>query len=184
MVSGIDFLRAKRKLSFEQTRLSHSLKIFSLVLLVLYCLVIGAAFSYRFYLGQESQRISQAINIKKQKIEQLQKIESLQFLLKTRVSQLSELFAQPRIDYVQILSYLEEISPASVVLTDISLSEKGKVSLTGMADNAVVLGDFLEKLTAKEVTANPFTEIVLSSTGRETDGTYNFSLSLETNDQS
>lgn len=180
MIQGIDFLQAYKKSVSKEAPYLKFLNLGSLVVLVAYCLLVGAIFSYWIYLRQESQNISSQIAIKKQKVKEFEKIELLQIVLKERLSLLNNLFLEKRSDYFQLLTYFQGVSPEGVGIEKITLSENGEGTLEGKADNAQALSAFLENLTPVTNTT-PLSEVVLSSSTREKDGSYKFSLSIKTN---
>lgn len=183
MAKGIDFLQAQKEKRREEEKVLVHIKIGSIIFLVVYCLLVGATFSFWVYLNQDYRNVSRQIVSKKQRIEQLRRVESLQIILKQRVFHLEKLFSYKAPDYSQILSYLEKISPAGVSLTEVELLENGEGKLSGIAPNALVVSNFLKELTS-DTSTSPFSKIVLSSARRQKDGTYNFTLSFNANGKS
>lgn len=180
---GIDFLKPLKKGDFKKTETLRLLRIGSIVLVIFYCLFVGATLSFWVYLQKESRDISSQIASKKERIEELRKIESLQTVLKQRLSSLNKVFSKKRINYPQVLSYLKEVSLEDVSLKELDLSEGGEVSLTGSAPNASALSNFFERLSSASP-LSPFPEIILSSLSRRKDGSYNFSLTLKSYEES
>lgn len=182
MAQGIDFLKLRREISAKQTRFLRLLKTGSLVLLIAYCLVAAIIFSYWVYLRRENQTIKTQTAASKQKISELKKTESLQIILKQRLSSLDKFFSQKSVDYSRSLSFLEDVSVTGIFLKELDLNQEGRVILAGSATDAVALSNFLENLSS-ENSKDLFSKIVLSSASRGKDGDYNFSLLMEASEK-
>ena len=174
MVSGIDFLSSRRKGGLKQAKIARLVNTASIVVLISYCLATAGAFSYWLYLQRQNQTVESEINLQKQKISQLQEIESWQLLLKQRLSLIDKLFSRPKIDHRRVFDFLDQIIPAGVRVTDIELAEADEINVVGIADNAVILSVFLEELTSQDVSTGPFSEVTLFSTSRSIEGFYDF----------
>lgn len=179
MNQEIDFLRGERPRLAKKLRFFRLLKVGSLVVLLAYCLIVGIIFSYWFYLNRQTAHTNQEISSKKQNISRLKDIESLQIVLKQRLSILERFFSsQKGPNFGSLLKYFDEISD-EVALKELTLSKKGEVNLSGESPNAVVLGKFLDRLR-DEKSQDLFSKITLSSLERQDDGNYLFVLQLET----
>lgn len=178
MTQGIDFLKSRREVDSQQARFLRLLKTASLILLIAYCLVMAVIFSYWVYLRRESQTIKVQTTASKEKISELKKTESLQIILKQRLSSLDKFFSQKSVDYSRSLSFLEDVSTGGVFLKELELNQEGRMTLAGSATDAVALGNFLENLSS-ENSQDLFSKIVLSSANRGKDGDYNFSILME-----
>lgn len=178
MEKGINLLEGlKKDISARQQRWVSLARTGSLVLLVLYCLVILGVFSFWATSRRAAQEMEQEMATKKEKIADLKHIESLQVLLKHRLSSLRGLLSGEAPDYGKFLSYFRQFSPNEVALREISLSENGKAALSGEATNGVVLSSFLDNVSDE---SNPlFSRVVLTSLVRREDGSYLFGLGLQ-----
>lgn len=183
MTQGIDFLRAEKEARLAKIKARRPVKVGSIVFLVFYCLVVGATFSFWLALSQSSEQIKQKISLNKQRISSLKKTESLQVLLKQRLTLLAKVVFEEKPSYSQILVYFEEISPDGLILDSFKLTNKGEVDVAGSASNVVVLSNFLEDLVIKESKEANFSEITLSSLSRGPDGDYKFGLRLKTDEK-
>lgn len=183
MPKGIDFLQVQKGAELKKEKFFRFLKVSSIVFLIFYCLLVGAIFSFWVYFRKESQDINYQLARKKQRIQELQKVESLQIILKQRVFSLNKLFSEKRANYPELLSYLGEISASTISLEELEVSEVGEVTVKGSAPNAFAFSSFLEKLTSTPP-PSPFSKIVLISASREEEGGYNFSFSCQTNGES
>lgn len=183
MASGIDFLQSKKEKVFRKAKFLQLLRIASLVILVAYCLLVAAVSSFWIYTRQEDKRVTALIANKKNRVNELKKTESLQIMLKQRLTLLEKFFSTKNPNYAEVITYLEEISPVGITFKDLELTDEGKVYVTGMAVNAVTLGDFLEKITSK-TPESKFINIVLSGITRRKDAAYDFGLYLETYEKS
>lgn len=177
MNSDIDFLKAQKSAEFQKVKALWLLRIGSIVLLAVYCVLASAIFSYWVYLKAESQNISKQINDKKQRIEQLRKVELLQVMLKGRLISLHELFSKKRPDYFRLLTYLNKVSQPGFAIRSMSVSEGGEIKITGMAPEAQIASKFLENLALPD-SGISFEKAILSSAARSIDGVYNINLLL------
>ncbi len=176
MKKGIDFLKAYEKPG-RPKELSRIFKVGMLVIIIFYCLLSAAVLSFWFSLKKEHQEINRQIEVKKSQISRLRKKESLQILLKQRLSSLAKIWTLKKGDFPRFLSFFLQISSKEVNLSEIKISSGGTVTVKGTAANAFILGRFLEKMTSNEA-ANIFSDITLTSVTRQKDGSYNFGLSL------
>jgi len=180
MTQEIDFLKTKRGASLKQLKQKRFLKTGSLVFLICYCLIAGGIFAFWLYLNQTNQQVEKQIAFQKQKVVQLEKIESLQILFKQRLSSLVKVFSQQPPDYEQIILFFNQIAFDGLVFNEFKLTNEGKMAVTGTAANAVLLSNFLEAFKKAPETQNYFSEISLDSTNRQSAGDYDFSLTLKT----
>jgi hypothetical protein len=177
MVQGINLLKPQRAKDERLVSLAHSLKVGSIVLLIFYCLAVAALFSFSIYLGQISEKTSQQIEIKKRQLEGLKKVESLQLVLKQRLSSLTELISGEKVSYQEWLDQLDKILEPGITIKEISITDSGVMTISGDASQATVLARFLDKLAGE----NPiFSTVVLSSISRQKDGSYLFNVDLKT----
>lgn len=182
MNRGINLLISKEKPSFRSDQFVRLAKVGSVVLLIFYTLVSLGVFSFWLYSQQESQRVSREMAIKEQKITSLARIESLQVLLKQRLSSLKLIFEETAPDYKALLVYFFQFSSGGIVFKDINLSQKGEILFTGEAINSHVLANFLDQISG-EKGKDLFGRIVLSSISRQKDGSYSFSLNFYLKDE-
>lgn len=182
MVQEIDFLKSRKQAGLKQLRQRRFLKIGSLIFLISYCLVAGGIFAFWLYLDQANQGVEKEITLKKEQIVELKSIESLQILLKQRLSLLTSLFSQKTPAYSQVFLSFEQMTTAfdGLSLTEFGLLEdKKKMVVAGTAINAIVLGNFLEELKRSTEMEKHFAKISLNSMSRQAGGSYNFSLALD-----
>lgn len=175
----IDFLSGQQLKTGKKTKIAHFLKVGSIVVLILYCLLTAIVFSYWFYLNTQGRKTQQEINIKKQKIESLENIESTQIFLKQRLTALDKFFTnQVKTDLPKILSFFERVK-GETRLKQINLTKEGEVTISGEASNALILTDFLKKLEEDDQSKELFSTITLVSTDKQKTGDYLFSILLE-----
>jgi len=177
MNNEIDFLKAQKSAEKNSARALRLLKIGSVVLLAAYCVLASAIFSYWVYLGRESKNIAQQIETKKQKIEELKKVELLQVMLKGRLALLHGLLTQKRVNYPQVITYLRDSSPGDLVIRTVEISQEGGIIITSSAPNAQAASKFLDNLTSPNSEIS-FSKVALSSASRATDGVYMLNLLL------
>lgn len=181
MAREINLLVSKKKRSFREGQLVRLVKVSSVLLLILYFLVSLGVFSFWLYIREESQKLSQEMTSKREKIAALEKIESLQILLKQRLSSLKTISDEGFLDYKGFLVYLAQFSSAEIAFKDITISQDGNLSLSGEAINALTLADFLDQISG-EKGRNLFERIVLSSISRQENGSYSFGLNFYSRD--
>ncbi len=179
MKQEIDFLKGTRGEREKRVKFLRMVKTFSILLLLAYCLVVAAFFSYSFYLTTSARNTAREIASKKSRIEDLKEIESLQIVLKQRLSNLLKFFdGQKTADFTALLDYFNS-KTQGVTIRDLSLSPDGKIKFSGEASDVVALGQLLDNLTNKEA-SQIFSSIVLSSLDKkENDVSYLFTILLE-----
>jgi len=178
MKQEIDFLKGQRVGGALKTKLFHSLKVGSLVLILAYCLVMGAVFSYWLFLSQQTAKINNEIAVKKTKIASLKEVESLQLVLKQRLSNLDKFFsAKKGPPFDTLLSFIGQTS-AEIRVKELKIAED-KMNFSGIAPNMAALEKFLQDLKSEQSSAL-FSKITLSSVDRQEDGSYLFNILLET----
>jgi len=173
---SIDLLKPEEQSSAKRKR-AFFLKTGTIFLIVFYCLLVVAIFSFGLVTQRESKIISDKTKQEQTRLGQLEDIETLQFLLKQRLSSLSKAVKTERITPRDGLNLLESLVPEGLALEDIQWEKEGQVNLSGTASNALALSDFLESL--KQATdKQKITSSVLVSATRQKEGTYNFSLEV------
>jgi len=179
MRQEIDFLRGTRGEREKRLKFLRLVKTFSLLLLLAYCLVVAAFFSYSFYLTTASKQIARETALKKNKIEALKEIETLQIVLKQRLSNLLKFFdSQKTSDFPALLDYFSKTTQG-ISVKELSLSPDGKIKFSGEAAEMTALGESLENLTSEEA-SQFFSSVVLSSLDKkEGGGGYLFTILLE-----
>ena len=177
MSNEIDFLKGQRGISLVKSNLFRSLKVGSIVVLLAYCLIIAAVFSYWFFLEKQSSDVNQQIAIQKTKVLSLEEIGSLQIVLKQRLSTLNKFFlSQKGQSFNNLLSYIGQIS-TQIKIKELKMA-KDKINLFSSSPNVPILESFLQELKNDESSAL-FSQITLSSLDRQEDGSYFFNLVLE-----
>ncbi len=175
----IDFLSEQQSKTGKKAKIVHFLKVGSIIVLILYCLLTAAVFSYWFYLNTQGRKTQQEISIKKQKIESLKDVESVQTFLKQRLAALDKFFTnQAKTDLPEILDFFENIKDEAR-LKQVNLTKEGEITISGEADNALVLTDFLKKLEEEDQSKKLFSTITLVSSDKQKTGNYLFSILLE-----
>jgi len=173
---SIDLLQPEELLPVKVKR-SFFIKIGTIFLLVLYCLLVVAIFSFWLVVNRESQTIAQKIKIEEAKIVGLHQVESLQLLLKQRLSALTEVVEVDGLEPKYWLGYLDELVPEEVALEEINWDAKGTIGASGISSNAVVLANFLEKLKGETDKGKVASSTLISATRKE-EGAYSFGLEI------
>lgn len=177
MKQEIDFLKGQRIGKDVKTKFIHSLKVGSFVLILAYCLIVAAIFSYWLFLSRQIDKVNNEIAVKTKKIANLKEVESLQIVFKQRLSNLDKFFsAQKGPNFATLLSFIEQNSK-EVKVKELKMAE-GKINFSGLAPNIFILENFLQDLKG-ESSAKLFNKITLSSIDRQEDGSYLFNVLLE-----
>lgn len=174
MARGINLLQKEQE-DIQLLDLAHKLKVGSIVFLIFYCLVVLAVFSFSIYLQQATKATTQSIETKKQKINSLKKVESLQLIFKQRLSSLSGIMNDKKVSSLRLLEAAQQPSEPGVTIGKMSIPESELLIIGGTALNAPALGRFLDKLTSEK---SIFTTIVVSSAARQKNGSYLFNINL------
>ena len=179
MKQEIDFLRGTRSEREKKARFLRMVKTFSILLLLVYCLVIAVFSSYGFYLTSASKQIARESALKKSKIESLKEIETLQIVLKQRLSSLVKFFDNQKTpNFTSLLDYFDQIAQ-DLNIRELSFSADGKIKFSGEASDVIAIGQLLENLTNEEAT-KIFSSVILSNLDKnEKDVSYSFTILLE-----
>lgn len=153
------------------------LKVGTIFLIVFYCLIITATLSYGLVIRRESRIVADKIRLEKQKLADLQEVESFQFLLKQRLSSLEKVVNLNKLEPKYWLSYLESLVPEGVSLGNTQWNSNGQIKLSGKAENALIFSAFLDNLK-EAADKQKIVKSVLDSASRQRGGTYLFSLMI------
>jgi len=174
----IDFLSEKQSSASKKAKIIHFLKLGSIIVLIAYCLLTAAIFSYWFYLNSQGKKTEQEIASKKQRIESLSEVETTQIFLKQRLAALEKFFTnQNKTDLPLILSFLDYIK-GDARLKQINLTKEGEITISGEADNSLILTGLLKKLEDYDQFKELFSQVTLLSADKQKTGNYLFSISL------
>ncbi len=175
-MKDINLLKVGRAVSGKEGELARKIKVASFLLLIVYCLLVAGALSFWLILQGESDQIVKKIDYQEQRLKDLESVESQQTFLKQRLSSLVPLLTEEAPDYQAVLSRLESFASEGVILNQLDLTRQGELNCGGIAANAVVFADFLERLLADDELSE---KVKLSSSSRQEDGSYDFSLFLD-----
>lgn len=176
MAQEINFLKpkpAEDSLFYHQV---HLLKVGSILLLVVYCLILAAATALSINIGQTKKTVAAEIQLKKEKIDELKKAESLQSILGQRLSSLAEFKKKDTVSYAVMINEVLKAAESGVMVDDVSIDEENLLVVEGSAPNSSILGGFLEGLSGD---GSAFSQAILSSLTKEEDGTYVFTVNLK-----
>lgn len=180
MQSSIDFLQELKKREKIKEKVSPLIKKGGLFFLIIYLLLVFTVFFLFLYYSQEDKRISSSIEEKKNRIKQLEKRESLQILIKQRISFINKIINSRKGDFVNKISYLVSLEERNnVIFNKIEIKENGEILLNGTAPDALIFKNFLKNLE----TDSYFDQINVGNLKRGKEGSYDFSLSLIKNEE-
>lgn len=179
MAQGINFLKPKPVGDFGFYYRVRLLRIGSFLLLIVCCLALAAALAFSINISQTKKALATQTQIKKEKIEGLKKVESLQTILKQRLSSLVEFKKKDTISYAKVMDEVLKTALSGVTITDIAIDEKNLVVIEGKAPDSSILGAFLDKLSSQDSLFAPAT---LSSLVRQENGSYLFTVNLKIDD--
>ena len=183
MVKEIDFLKAKRKDLHRIEKVVRMLNVTSLVVLIFYCLIVAATIFLSFQLRDENTKLKSQIDSKKAAISELKPVESLQYVIKQRLSQLAVFFDGNRKSFSSIFSFFQQSISQGINFKKLEITDKGEVTLNGQASNALTLGNFLDSLVADSA-VKLFSKVNINSLTKQKDGSYMFNLTLIVNEKS
>lgn len=179
MKQEIDFLKGQRSEREKKLKLLRTIKTASIVVLLAFVLITAMIFSYWFYIDSQNQKINKENSLKRTKIESLKEVESLQIVLKQRLSTLGKFFKEEkRTQFIKTLDFFSQI-PQGINLKELSLTDTdNKVNVSGDSNDILNLAEFLESLESQE-SQNVFSQITVSSLDKKEQGGYSFSLLME-----
>lgn len=178
MKNEIDFLKGNRGEREKRLKLLRMVKTGSILALAAYLLLAAGFFSYGFYLQSQSKKTSREVVLKKNKIEALKEVETLQIVLKQRLSNLDKFFSsQKGPNFSVLLDYFDRLT-TGVTTKELSIGTDGKIKLVGEVADAFILEGFLEKINQEE-TLKLFSGATLLSLDKKEGNGYSFSILLE-----
>ncbi|MCX6725807.1 MAG: hypothetical protein NT052_00615 [Candidatus Shapirobacteria bacterium] len=181
MKQEIDFLKGQRSEKEKRIKFLRSLKVGSIIFLIAFILVVGAIFSYRLYLNSQNEKIINESNLKRQKIESLKGLESLQVVLEQRLKALNQFFKEDkRPNFPKILAFFDKISQV-VNIKDLNITSDGKMNISGESSDILTLTGFLENLESKEA-QEIFSQITVSSLDKKEKEGYLFVILFQIKD--
>lgn len=173
----INLFKIEPEVPEKERALVQKAKLFSLLLLVVYCLLIVGVFSFWIVLRKSDEKVTEKIDFQEKRIKELTEVESRHVFLKQRLTNLLPFFVEEKVEHKEVVERLEGFLPEGVVLEMIDFQEEGGLQFGGRADNAVVFAEFLDRLISSET--DDFAESVrLASAARQEDGSYVFDLFL------
>ncbi|MGB9911064.1 MAG: PilN domain-containing protein [Microgenomates group bacterium] len=179
-MENIDFLQEFKKKEKIKEKYSPFIKKGFLFFAFLYLLTVFTVFFFFLYYNQESKKVSFLIEEKKNRIKQLEKRESLQVLIKQRISFLSKIINSRKIDFVNKVAYLASLEEKNnIIFKKIEFKENGVVLVSGTTSDVKIFRNFLKNLENDSY----FDQIDVDSIKRGKDGSYDFSLSLGKNEE-
>lgn len=173
MKQEIDFLKGQRSEREKRVKFLRNLKVGSTIFLIAFILIVGVIFSYWFYLNSQNEKIINESNLKRQKIESLKELESLQIVLKQRLSTLGKFFKEDKKpNFSKILAFFDKISQG-INIKNLNISADGKLNISGDSADILTLTGFLENLESKDA-QEIFSQIIVSSLDKREKGGYSF----------
>lgn len=179
MKQEIDFLKGTRSEREKKARFLRLIKTASILILLVYCLILAAFFSYSFYLNSSSKKVALEITSKRSKIEYLKEIETLQLILKQRLSSLLKFFdSKKTYNLTTLLDFFDQIAKDTSI-RELSFSPNGNIKFSGEAIDIIAMGRLLENLTDEQASKN-FSSVILSNLDKnENEASYLFTILLE-----
>lgn len=172
MKKELDFLKAyEKKVEIRGDIFKIFGKRLFIILVSIYCPLAGGIFFYWSILKKEYKQIITQIEIKKTKIKQQEKKESLYFLLKNQLSSLSKILSSNEENRFQVFSFLTQLSGGEVEISEIKVFSNGEIKISGVAPDAFSFARFLNEITGSE-SISPFSRIILDSLSRQKEGVY------------
>lgn len=173
---SVDLLQPE-EISPVEKRRALALKTGTIFLVVFYCLFIVAVFAFWLVTQQEAKIVTERLETKQAKLTELREVEVLQLLLKQRLSSLFKVVEVGKPSLKSQLNYLESLVPEGVTQENIQWNSDESVKTSGIAGNALVLSDYLERLKEAADKKKVAKSTLLSAT-RQEEGVYSFSLEI------
>ncbi len=175
-MKDVNLIQVEKPVLTEELNFIRKTRVFSFVFLILYCLAIAGVFSYWSLLKSSQENTAKKIQLSEQKIANYKQTESLYAFVKRNLSALIPVFASHEVDFEQTLLSFKSLVPTGVLFNKVIFSDEGSLVISGTAENAFVLSNFLETLSDPDKT-NFADDIELSSVGKGTD-IYSFELKI------
>ena len=173
----INLFDAYVKVPQKKLDLIRKTRVVSIVFLIAYCLVLAGVFSYWLVLKGQASSLSKKIETQQREIKRYEKTETLHVLVKQRLLALAPFLAKASVNQPQVLGEIESLVPEGIVLGSFNFKDDGGFGCEGQARDALVLGEFLDKVV--QLNEDNFPEkIDLSSVSRVEEGGYSFALSF------
>lgn len=174
MQFGINLLAKGKKKDFVEKEIIGKVRKIIGVALVGYALLILGLVATLSFLSLEKKRLSTQVSQLEATIKSYQKVESLEVLIKTRVS-LAQKIIEPRVPteaiLVKIINSLEE----GIEVSSLDFGKKDEISISAHSENVGSLESFLVKI--KQIfQEEKYTILRLDGVNRDEDGGYSFSL--------
>ncbi len=174
MQFGINLLRKKEIATTEEKEITSKLKKIVVITLVIYTLIVAGLIGSQFFLSKEKQKITSQASQLESRIKGLQKVESLEVLIKDRIEKCANIIGSrthPEIILAKIINAKEE----GVEITSIELEKNQKVKLAAQSEDVNSLEKFTGKIKAI-FSGEGYQIVILESVSRTKDGGYNLSL--------
>jgi len=171
----IDFLKAYGKKIKPKRDVFGFFKNGLLLFLVIYCFLLLGSFLYLTILKRKYQRVVAQAEDVVNEIKRQEKKESLYFLIKKRLSYLSELINKEENSFHYFFPIIT-LAGEKVKISELEISND-KVIISGTAPDAFSMGGFLEEVVNPEIIRS-FSKASLTSLSRKEDGSYNFSMTI------
>lgn len=171
MQFGINLLPTKKP-ALGEKRAWRRLKILAGAVLASYIIFIGALVFFSLFISFSQRKLKQEVGQVEAKIKALEKRESQVLTIKGRAELANKILGE-RVSQKELLSRVQNLSLVGISLFEINMAP-GKLNFSGEAQNALVLGDFLDRLSQ-----TTWSWVRLASLARTSKGVYSFS--LETN---
>lgn len=164
-------LSPRKKPTLAGERIFAKTKLWLGVILIGYILLAVVIFGFGAFFSFRKGEIKKEVTVIEGQIKKLEKKESLELVLKGRMAEIEQTLGS-RTSYAEIINKIQSFSPQGISYQTFDFS-KGKILLSGEAQNVAVLGDFLRNLRGSD-----FSQVNLTSLERSKEGGYSFSLGL------
>lgn len=183
MKKDINLLPQLKEESDKEKKIKKYLTVGSPIILVLYGLLLVVVYIYWNIQISAANDINNKINGAEKSISEQKEVESLYRGTKTKISGVSQLLGQ-HLNYAQIITYIEQIAPADISLTNLTIKDDGTIEISLQTPNSSVLSSFINALLDVNSGGRYFSHAKLTSLVFSADGTYLFSLSFQLNPES
>lgn len=177
-MAEINLLPEQERKAVAVKRLKNRVTIFSVVSLILAALLSIAVFGYWGVLIAQEKQLGDKLSKLEQQIEGLKTVEGLARVLKNKLAALTVISGKLT-NFDKVLTDITQVVPAGVTFSDLTVSDKGILTLTGNAATATEFSNLVTALLHQDAGGANFSDVAVESLSRDEKGIYKFSISAK-----
>ena len=177
-MTEINLLPEEERKEVAAKRLKSRVIVFSIGAVILAALISIAVFGYWGVLIAQEKQLGDKISKLEQQIEGLKTIEGLARVLKNKLAAIVVISGKTQ-NFDKILGDITQVIPQGVTLSDLTVSDKSVVTLTGNAVSATEFSNLVTALLRQDAGGANFSDVAVESVSRDDKGIYKFSVSAK-----